>query len=636
MSSFGHNGRILRVDLTKGAIRSEEIPEAVYRRYLGGGALGLYFLLREVPKGADPLGPDNILAFMASAVTGTPAPGFSRYSVVAKSPLTGGFGESEAGGWWGPELKNAGYDGIIFSGQSSTPVYLWLHDGESELKPAEHIWSRTSGEAQKAIREELGDQKIRVAVIGPGAEKQIPFACILNELKHANGRCGMGAVMGSKKLKAVAVRGKNRPVPADKEKVKAILKDLGDSWKENPTTMTKLGTARGVRGLQGAGLLPTRNFNEGTFENFENITAEKMLDTILTGRGTCYGCYVKCKREVTVDTEEFHADPEYGGPEYETIAAFGAACGIDSLPAIATANQICQEHTIDTISTGMRLAFAIECFEKGLLTEADTDGIRLAFGDEKAMLAMLRKMVNREGFGKILSGNLEELICHIGEKSRDYAMHVKGMMIPLQEPRGKTGVGLAYAVSASGPDHMEIQHDPVLETEGGLDLYSPLGLIEGVASHDMGVKKVRQFMYLQTLYSMYNSLGFCDFCARPVGPFTIDRLVEYVRAVTGWNTSLWELMKVGERHSTMARIFNLREGKTESDDTLPKRLFEGLGGSGPETGNRISSEDFRKAVEVYYTMMGWSTQGIPALSKLQELDIEWTREHIPTERLKVG
>lgn len=636
MDRFGHSGKILRVDLSRGALRDEEIPEELYRRYLGGGALGLYFLLKDVPRHADPLGPENILAFLGSAVTGTPALGFSRFSVVAKSPLTGGFGESEAGGWWGPELKAAGYDGIIFSGKAGKPVYLWLQDGKAELRSAEHLWGTTSGDAQAAIRQELGDSKIKVAVIGPGGEKQIPFACILNELKHANGRSGMGAVMGSKNLKAVAVRGTSRPVPAHKEKVTAILRDLAQSWKNNPTTMTELGTARGVRGLQGAGILPTRNFTEGTFSGFENISAEYMRDSILTDRGTCYGCYVKCKREVRVDEGEYHADPEYGGPEYETIAAFGSGCGIDNLQAIATAHQICQEYTVDTISAGVRMAYAIECFEKELLTEADTDGIRLAFGEAGAMLAMLRNMVKREGFGVVLSGNLEDLIAFVGERSRQYAMHVKGMMVPLHDPRGKTGVGLAYAVSASGPDHMEVQHDPVLETEAGLELYKPIGLIEGAESHELGVKKVRQFAYLQTLYSMYNSLGFCAFCARPVGPFTIDRLVEYVRAVTGWNTSLWDLMKVGERHSTLARIFNLREGKTESDDTLPERLFTKLGGDGPESGSFISRDDFKQAVISYYLMMGWNSHGVPELHKLQELDIEWSAEQIPAEAKRAG
>ena len=282
----------------------------------------------------------------------------------------------------------------------------------------------------------------------------------------------------------------------------------------------------------------------------------------------------------------------------------------------------------------MRIAFAIECFEKGLLDESDTDGIRLAFGDAQAMLAMLRRMVNREGFGKILSGDMEELIERVGESSRQYAMQVKGMMVPLHDPRGKTGVGLAYAVSASGPDHMEIQHDPVLETEAGLELYTPLGLIEGAEAHDLGAKKVRQFIYLQTLYSMYNSLGFCMFCARPVGPFTIDRLVEYVRAVTGWNTSLWELLKVGERHSALARIFNLREGKTVSEDTLPDRFFMNLGGTGPESGKSISRSEFEEAVTSYYSMMGWSESGIPRCSKLRELDIEWAADKLPAANKK--
>jgi aldehyde:ferredoxin oxidoreductase len=626
MEVFGHNGKILRVNLTDGVIEEQLLEKKIYRKYLGGGALSLFFLLKELPPGVEPLGADNILVFAASAVTGTPALGFSRFSVAAKSPVTGGFGESEAGGWWGPELKFAGFDAVIIKGKAPHPVYLWIHDGEAELRDGRALWGKPTGDCQEMIRRELEDEKIRVALIGPGGEKLVSYACILNELKHANGRCGMGAVMGSKNLKAIAVRGTKKLPLHDAEKVRDMVRGFGAEWKKNPATIGKLGTARGVMGLQGLGILPTRNFRDGVFENAESISADAMVDSILVGRGTCYGCFIRCKREVKVE-EPLPVDPSYGGPEYETLASFGSLCGIDDLKALARANQICQMYGIDTISAGTMLSFAMECFEEGLITEKDTDGLKLTFGNTEAMLSMLEKLCRREGFGDLLSLGPRAAVEKIGGKAEDFAVHVKGLTLPAQEPRGKTAVGLAYAVSASGPDHMEIQHDQVLENESGLSFYEPIGLQETVPALDLGHRKVRNFLYLQQLYSMYNSIGLCMFTAKPVGPIYINDVVDYVGAVTGWKTSLWELMKVGERHTTMARIFNLREGLGAKDDVLPKRLHEGLG-NGPLKGQKIDENLLREAVQTYYGMMGWDEKGVPRAEKLQELDLAWLTETI--------
>ncbi len=624
MDVFGHNGKVLRVDLNDRTLEEHPLPEKVLRQYLGGGALSLYFLLRELPAGVDPLAPENVLVFAASAVTGTPALGFSRFTVAAKSPVTRGFGESEAGGWWGPELKFAGYDALIVKGRAAHPMYLWIHDGAAELRDASTLWGKSTGEAQEMIRRELGDEKIRVALIGPGGEKLVSYACILNELRHANGRCGMGAVMGSKNLKAVAVRGGKRMPLFDADKVRELVRRFAAEWKKNPATIGELGTARGVMGMQRLGILPTRNFRDGVFQGAESISAEAMASSILVGRGTCYGCYIRCKREVRVE-EPFPVDPAYGGPEYETLVSFGALCGVDDLKAVARANQICQMHGVDTISAGTMIAFAMECFEKGLITEADTGGIRLEFGNAEAVLAMLQRICGREGLGEVLSLGPREAVQRVGGKSEAFAVHTKGLTLPVQEPRGKTGVGLGYAVSASGPDHMEIPHDQVLENEGGLAVYEPLGLHQTVPALDLGSRKVRNFVYLQQLYSMYNSIGLCMFTAKPVGPIYINDVVEYLHAVTGWNASLWELMKVGERHSTMARIFNLREGLAARDDVLPPRIHQGLR-NGPMKGQKIDRRRFREAVKTYYGMMGWDGDGVPRAEKLEELDLAWLNQ----------
>ena len=624
MERYGHNGKILRVDLTSRTMSEEELPEVLFRRYLGGGALSLYYLLKELKPGVDPLGPENLLIFAASAVTGHPAAGFSRFTVAAKSPLTGGFGESEAGGWWGPELKSSGFDAILIKGKADRPVYLSIQDGKAEIRDASHLWGEMTRESQEKIRKDLGDEKVRVALIGPGGEKGVKYACILNELKHVNGRTGMGAVMGSKNLKAIAVRGKKKMALHSPEKVREVVKRIAETWAKNPSGLGELGTARGVMPLNAAGIFPTRNFITGTFDKAEAICGETMRDTILVGRGTCYGCPVRCKREVKVD-QPYKVDPEYGGPEYETLGALGSLCCIGDLKAIAMGNQLCGAYGIDTISTGTTIAFAMECFEKGILTLRDTDGIELRFGNAEAMLAMVEKIGRREGIGMLLGESLKTAAERIGKGSEKYAMHVKGQPFPLHEPRGKAGLALAYSISPTGADHLEHPHDPVFETEAGLKSILPLGIVEPLSALDLSSKKVRMFVYLQDLYSMFNSIGLCVLTGGFFGgPVSLNTIPEYVNAVTGWETSLWELMKVGERHSAMARVFNVREGLSSKDDTLPGRIFEPLEG-GPSKSRSIDPQEFQKALKTYYSMVGWDETGVPLDSRLEELDLGWIK-----------
>jgi aldehyde:ferredoxin oxidoreductase len=612
------------VDLSRGNISEEQPPEILYRRYLGGGALSLYYLLKELEPGADPLGPENILIFAASVVTGYPAVGFSRFSVAAKSPLTGAFGESEAGGWWGPELKFAGFDAIIIKGKADSPVYLSIENGKAEIRDASHVWGKMTKEAQAIIRKDLGNKKVRVALIGPGGEKLVKFACILNELKHANGRTGLGAVMGAKNLKAIAVRGDKKMSLHNPEKVREIVKRVVEAWAKNPTALGELGTARIVMPLNAGGMLPTHNFVTGTFEKAEAICGETMRDTILVGRGTCYGCPVRCKREVKVE-EPYQVDPEYGGPEYETVGALGSLCDIGDLKAIAMGNQLCGAYGIDTISTGTTIAFAMECFEKGILSARDTDGIKLTFGNAEAMLQMVEKIGKRDGFGDLLAEGVKAAAEKIGGDAPKYAMQVKGQPLPLHEPRGKAGIALAYAVSPTGADHLEHPHDPIFTTEAGLKPILPLGIFEPIPALDLSSKKVRMFVYLQNLLNMFNSVGLCFLTSAPFGgPLSLNTIVEYVNTVTGWDTSLWEVMKVGERHSAMARIFNLREGFSSKEDSLPHRLFEPLEG-GVLKGRRIDPQEFQKAIKTYYSMMGWNESGIPLQSKLEEIDLEWAK-----------
>ncbi len=625
---YGYHKKILRVDLTRESIEVEEPDEKEYFRYLGGGTLALYYLLRELPPKSDPLGAENLLIFAGSVISGTPAAGISRFSVAAKSPLTGGFGESEAGGWWIPELKSSGFDAIVIKGKAPRPVYLWIHNEKAELREAQHLWGKLTKEAQEEIRKELGDNRVRVALIGPSGEKKVRFSCILNELKHANGRTGLGAVMGSKNLKAIAVKGEKKIETANEGEVKRLIKWLKDNYEEPYFSIGNLGTSRVTGLLSEQGILPTFNFREGSFKGAEAISGETMSKTILVRRGTCYGCFVRCKREVQVK-EPFPVDPIYGGPEYETIAAFGSMCGIDDLKAISWANQLCNAYGLDTISTGTMISFAMECYENGILKKGDVEGLELRFGNVEAMLKMVERIGKREGIGYLLGEGIRLAVEKLGKEAEPFALHVKGMTLPLHEPRGKVGVGLGYAVSPTGPDHMEFPHDPFWATEAGISLLRPLGILEPLDVFDLGPKKVRLFIYLQQYWDLLNSLGVCMFTAKPFGPQTLNGIVDYVKAVTGWETSLFDLLKVGERHANMARIFNLREGLTSRDDTLPERIFQPMEG-GTLKGKKIDKEEFLKAVKNYYQMMGWDPEsGIPRKEKLSELDLDWLIELYP-------
>ncbi|HGJ64276.1 TPA: aldehyde ferredoxin oxidoreductase, partial [bacterium] len=473
----GYNKKVLRIDLSEHKIDIEEPEEYIYHTYLGGAALAVHYLLKELPKGIDPFSPENIIVFTCSVITGAPISGASRFTVASKSPLTGGYGESEAGGWWGPELKKAGFDAIIIKGKSLNPVYIWIHDGEVEIKDASNLWGMVTGDSQDIIKNELGDDKIRVLQIGPGGENLVRYACIVNELKHFNGRTGLGAVMGSKNLKAIAVRGTKNIEIANEDSAKDIVKWLRDNYVYKPHDMHDEGTARLVPALSEGGILPTQNFKQGSFENALDISGTRMKETILVRRGTCYACSVACKREVKVDERGFHASPKYGGPEYETIGSLGSLCRVGDLPAIAMGNEICNKYAIDTISAGVAIAFAMECYENGILTKEDTGGIELNFGNAEAMVKMTEMIGKREGLGNILAEGVKKASEMIGKGSEKYAMHSKGQELPMHEPRGKRSLLYAYSISPTGADHMEAPHDITYELASADENHalSPLG-----------------------------------------------------------------------------------------------------------------------------------------------------------------
>ncbi len=613
--------KLLHVDLTTRQTRTEELPEPIVRKYFGGGALAAYILLRDMPAGVDPLGPDNVLVFMTSPINGLSLSGTNRYTAAAKSPLTGGYGESEAGGWWGPELRAAGWDGVVVRGASETPVYLWIKDDQVELRDARAYWGQLSGEVQDGLEQELGDKRIRVLQTGVSGEKLVRYAAIVNQLKHFHGRCGLGAVMGAKKLKAIAVRGSKPPVANDKDGAKKQLVWFKDHYDRKTDRFHQLGSSSGVLALEASGILPTRNFRDGSFEGAKAISGQTMRDTILVNRGTCYACAVACKREVEV--KELGVEPKYGGPEYESLAASGSLCGVSDLNKVALINQLLAQYVLDSISTGAVIAFAMECFEHGIITKEMTGGLDLTWGNADAVVEMVHRIGKREGLGDVLAEGVKRAAQKLGKGAERFALHVKGQELPMHDPRGKKGLSLAYAISPTGADHMEAPHDPLYAGfhPQGHPLGS-LGLIEPLDPMVLDAKKVRAFFTTQSVWSSYNAIGMCDFVGAPLNAMQLQPTIDYINAVTGWNLGLYELMKIGERNNTLARVFNVREGFTPNDDVLPDRLHEGIG-NGVLKGSFVDRDEFRAARRTYYQMAGWDADtGRPTEAKLAELGIE--------------
>jgi len=618
--SYGYNGKVLRVNLSEGTIVTEERDEIFYRRYLGGRGFVAHTLLKDVPPKADPLGPDNVLIFATGVMTGAPVAGSGRHTVGAKSPLTGAFGDGEVGGYWGVELKRAGVDAVIVHGVSDHPVYLWIHEGKAELRDAAGLWGKTTGQVQQLIRDELGEQRARVIQAGPAGEALVRYACVISDVNRAAGRTGIGAVMGSKKLRAIAVRGQQKIAIAHPEKLKELAKSLADRVKARYAQNT--GTAGAVMYQNRTNTLPTRNFQLGEFEGAERISGETMRDTILIDRATCYACPIQCKRVVKVEGR-YQVDPMYGGPEYETIGGLGSNCGIDDLEAIAKGNEFCNAYGVDTVSAGGTIAWAMECFERGLLTLEDTGGIDLRFGNAKAMLEMLKLIVKRQGFGKLLAEGSYRAAQAIGRGTMEYTMQVKGQELAFQEPRAMHGLGLGYAVSPTGADHMHNIYDQGYTQAGSprMQKVAALGILEPVPYDTLSPAKVRLFVYEVNWRHTLNCIDICMFV-----PFSYEEVREVIHAITGWNVTVWELLRAGERALNLTRVFNAREGLTMADDTLPKRFFTPLPSeSMPYKG--LDPDEFREALGTYYAMMNWDPEtGMPRRGKLQELDIGWAAE----------
>jgi aldehyde:ferredoxin oxidoreductase len=622
------NGKILHVDLTSGALTVEEPAESFYRLYGGGSAMGLYYLLRDLPKGADPLGPENILTFMTGPITGLAISGQSRICVNALSPLSGGIGDSQAGGFAPAALKFAGFDGIVVKGAAARPVYLFIDSGKAELRDAAELWGQETEEVDRRLAAAHG--KVEVMQVGPAGEKRSRLAAIMNMHNRANGRTGMGAVMGSKKLKAIVVAGKLRMQAAAPQALTAQNREGTKNIDEIPDMkgLALNGTADVVPFQQSIGSLPAFNYDEGTFEKFEAISGERMRETILKERDTCYACTVRCKRVVETEFQGKKVDPTYGGPEYETLATFGSYCGIADLPAVALASQLCNAYGLDTIGTGATISFAMECFERGLLTLQDTGGLELRYGNAAAMVEAVHQIGQRRGFGDVLAEGSARAAKAIGKGAEQYLVTVKGTELPAHMPQAKRSLGLIYAANPFGADHQSSEHDPLYEDGVGefyLKRLAHLGLTTPQPPGSLSDEKVRYAYTTECFYSAMDTYSLCQFVFGPSWElFGPQETAAILSAGTGWDVTVKEILEVGERRLNMMRAFNARHGFTRKDDTLPKKFFKPLQGKGPSAGMAWKADELEKLKDVYYTLAGWDlATGNPTPKKLESLQLGW-------------
>jgi aldehyde:ferredoxin oxidoreductase len=599
---YGWIGTILRVNLTTGSIAKEALDPELAKKYIGARGLGSRILSDEIDPKIDPLSADNKLIFATGPLSGTNAPSAGHFNVVTKGPLTGTIAASSSGGVFGPMLKYAGYDLVIFEGKAAKPVYLWINDAQVELRDAAALWGKTVPETTEAIRAATDDEA-SVACIGPAGERLVLFANIMNECGRAAGRTGVGAVMGSKNLKAVAVRGTGAVRVADVKGFREAMIKARDMIKSHPVGgggLKAFGTDVLINILNESGGLPTRNFREGVFATADNVGGESLTKKILTRPRGCFSCIMSCGRATRITNPKYAGVGE--GPEYETAWSFGPDCGIDDLDAVTKAHYLCNDYGMDAIAMGTTIACAMDLFESGVITTKDTEGAALRFGDAEMMVEMTRKTGTGEGFGKKLALGSYRLAESYGHP--EYSMTAKKQDMPAYDPRALQGMGLNYATSNRGGCHVrgymtavEILGNPVkldnLATEG----------------------KAQWTITFQDLTAALDSSGACLFVTFGIGA---DELAAMISQATGVSYSTEEFMKIGARIWNMERLFNLKAGLSAKDDTLPPRMLKDPLPAGPCKG-QVSKLD--KMLPEYYTLRGWDSAGIPTKKKLSELGL---------------
>lgn len=599
---FGWTGKLIRVNLTNGSIEKEALNTRDAEQYLGARGLGSKILTDEVDPKVEPLSPQNKLIFMTGPLTGTFASSAGRYEVVAKAPLTGTIGASNSGGHFGPELKYAGYDGIIFEGKADKPVYLYVNDDTVELRCAEHLWGKTVFETtDKLLEETAGDA--RVACIGPSGEKMVLFATVMNDKHRAAGRSGLGAVMGSKNLKAVVVKGSGSIEVAKPKEFMDACTDARRKLKAHPVTgggLAAYGTEVLINILNQSGGLPTRNWRDGgIFEHADETSGEALAEKYLVKNKGCFGCSIGCGRITRIPDGKYKSFGE--GPEYESGWSYGADCGVRDLAAICKANFLCNEYGIDPITMGSTIACAMEMHDKGIISKEDL-GRDLSFGDADSIVEFTRMTALREGFGDKMAEGSYRMADAYGHP--ELSMSVKKQEMPAYDGRSVQGMGLEYATSNRGGCHVR----------GYLTSPEILGIpqkLDPLVTTD----KAFWLKIFQDLTAVVDSAGLCLFTTFAIG---LPEISSMIRTALGCECSDAEILKIGERIWNLERVFNLKAGFTSADDTLPSRLLTEPLKAGPGKG-KVSELDVM--LKEYYDLRGWDKEGIPTDGKKEELAI---------------
>ncbi len=606
----GWIGKILRVDLSTGEITDEMLDPQVARDYIGGRGIGIYYLNKEMDPTCDPFSPENLMVMMTGPLTATGAPTGARYMVMTKSPLTGAVTCSNSGGMMPREMKRAGYDGIIFKGKSPKPVFLWVNNGKAELKSADHIWGKNVPESTDLLLAETAPNA-RVACIGPAGENKVLFAGIMNEKHRAAGRSGVGAVMGSKNLKGVVVSGKGKITLADPDGFKTFNKKILDQYtsdaKKTPVGLTINGTAGVVAVTQAKGILPTKNWQQGTFDGWEEIQGTTLTEKYLVKNQGCFGCPIKCGRITKVTEPGFEGEGE--GPEYETVYAMGSNCMINNLAAITKANYLCNELGLDTITMGATVACAMELVDRGYVSEEEV-GRSLKWGDGDALVELTRKTAYREGFGDKLANGSYRLADGFGHP--ELAMVSKKQEFPGYEPRGAKAMGLAYATSPIGGSHM--RGDPAY-----FEIFGTTFSMDPVATEGKAGPTKR----IQELSAIVDAAGLCIFfgarmLAEKDSTMSPTGMLTYLNTATGADYTIEELVMAAERITNAERMFLVNAGFDRKDDSLPKRITDEPLPAGPAKGQTC---DLQSMLDDYYKIQGWDNNGVPTPETLNKLGL---------------
>jgi len=600
-------GKLLDIDLTQGKTKDLPISDEMIEKYLGGRGLGARLLFDMLPPNTDPLSPDNILIFLTGPLTGTAAPGSSKFVVITKSPLTHGWCDSYSSGRLSVELKKAGYDGMVVRGKSNHPCYLKIDDNGVEIREAGLIWGRDSFETERILKEAEGNPSAGVTSIGPAGENLCKFACINSDLYRQAGRGGVGAVMGSKNLKAILIRGTGVVESHDRKRIIEFNKEFARRSRKSKMSQARMkyGTPLTLNFTHTGGILPTKNFQFGTWEKALDRIDAKGVQRMVISKKACISCFTPCSLITRVSHGKYRGST-VEGPEYETLSMFGSNQLIDSLPAIIQANILCDKLGLDTISTGNVIGFTMECFERELISPTEIEGLEIRFGDSEASLAAIEMISTRKGFGDILAEGVRRTAEHIGGDSERFAMHVKGMEFPGYEPRGAFGSGLSYAVSPRGACHRRAW-PPAKEILGNYPPYT----VEGKGEMIKESYDVRCILH---------SLLVCDMPGSQI-PIPLEGYSQYFEAATGKSLSVEDFQTIADRVETLIRMFNLREGFTRKDDTLPHRtLFEPLP-DGPAKGQCIGEENLNRMLDEYYETRGWDSSGVPTEETLKKYQL---------------